>query len=271
MGGLNGRNGKPTSGKTIANKHGFLTGALNAAVRDGKIKANPCDGNRLPRWDREEMVFLEREEFQLLLAALPEYWRPLVEFLVASGCRWSEATALNPGDVDLAAGTVRIRRAWKTGDGGYTLGVPKTKKSVRTINVPKRVLGLLDLTGGGCSPTPATAKGSSPAVWSRPMLAQCESTHSTRTSGHRGQAGQQDRATQATPSARPPSHLRLLAHPVRSTPPRRPGAPRPREHHHHRAGVRAPRPLIRSRQRRCYRRHAQRPGRRRRPLAGLRA
>jgi integrase len=135
------------SGKTIANKHGFLAGALNVAVRDGHLKANPCDGNRLPRWDREEMVFLERDEFQTLLAAVTDYWRPLVEFLVSSGCRWSEATALKPADVDARAGTVRVKRAWKTGDGGYTLGVPKTKKSVRTINVPKRVLEQLDLTG----------------------------------------------------------------------------------------------------------------------------
>jgi integrase len=135
------------SGKTIANKHGFLAGALNTAVRDGKLKANPCDGNKLPRWDREEMVFLERDEFQLLLAEIPDYWKPLVEFLVSSGCRWSEATALTPASVDLAASTVRITKAWKTGAGGHTLGVPKTKMSVRTINVPKRVLKQLDLTG----------------------------------------------------------------------------------------------------------------------------
>ncbi|BBZ27512.1 hypothetical protein MMAD_18070 [Mycolicibacterium madagascariense] len=135
------------SGKTIANKHGFLAGALNAAVRDGKLKSNPCDGNKLPRWDRDEMVFLERQEFRTLLSAVPDYWKPLVQFLVMSGCRWSEATALTPAAVDLAAGTVRITKAWKTGQGGYVLGVPKTKMSVRTINVPKRTLDLLDLSG----------------------------------------------------------------------------------------------------------------------------
>jgi integrase len=145
--GLKGKDGLPPSGKTIANKHGFLAGALNAAVIAGKLKTNPCDGNRLPRWDREEMVFLDRGEFRILLAAVTEHWRPLVEFLVASGCRWSKATALKAADINVAAATVRIRRAWKTGDGGYTLGVPKTKKSVRTINVPKRVLEQLDLTG----------------------------------------------------------------------------------------------------------------------------
>lgn len=93
------------------------------------------------------MVFLESDEFSILLDSVTPYWRPLVQFLVSSGCRWSEATALQPRDIDQRAGTVRVRRAWKTGAGSYTLGVPKTQKSVRTINVPTRVLVELDYTG----------------------------------------------------------------------------------------------------------------------------
>jgi integrase len=124
------------SGKTIKNKRDYLSGALKAAVESGQISKNPCDGIRSPRWDRAEMHFLEPDEFQLLLREVPEYWRPLVEFLVASGCRWSEATALKPAAVNRVNGTVRITKAWKTGAGGYVLGVPKTKKSVRTIDVP---------------------------------------------------------------------------------------------------------------------------------------
>jgi hypothetical protein len=37
------------SAKTAANKHGFLAGALNAAVRAKEISANPCDGNVQPK------------------------------------------------------------------------------------------------------------------------------------------------------------------------------------------------------------------------------
>lgn len=144
---LRNRDGSTPSGKTVANKHGYLAGALNAAVDRGHIKVNPCDKVKLPRWDREEMCFLEPGEYGILKEAVSEYWRPLVEFLVVSGARWSEATALRPADVDRAAGTVRITRAWKTGGGGYTLGVPKTKKSVRTINVDRGVLDQLDYSG----------------------------------------------------------------------------------------------------------------------------
>ena len=140
--------GSLPSGKTVANKHGFLAGALAVAVQRGHLKSNPCDNVRLPRWDRAEMVFLEPDEFQLLRAEIPTHWRALVDFLVMSGCRWGEATALRPQHVNRKAGTVRIVQAWKKAEGGgYELGVPKTKKSVRTINVSGWVIDQLDLSG----------------------------------------------------------------------------------------------------------------------------
>ena len=141
-------NGRKPSAKTIANKHGYLAGALNAAVERGHIKSNPCDHVRLPRSHREEMVFLEPPEYQILKAEIPQHWRPLVDFLVTSGARWSEATALKPSDVNVSAGTVRISRAWKKAEsGGYEVGPTKTRKSVRTINLPDSVIGQLDLSG----------------------------------------------------------------------------------------------------------------------------
>lgn len=101
------------SAKTASNKHGFLAGVLNAAVRGGQISANPCDGNRLRRDEPAEMVFLTHQEFGILLSSFGSHWRPLVQFLVASGARFGEATALTPGDIDIAEGTVRIQRAWR--------------------------------------------------------------------------------------------------------------------------------------------------------------
>ena len=134
--------------KTAANKHGFLAGALNAAVRSRHIDSNPCDGNRLRRGEPSEMVFLTQEEFAMLHSCFGAHWQPLVEFLVASGARFGEATALKPGDVNTAEGTVRIQRAWRyVPKEGYQLGPPKTKRSIRTIDVPATVLANLDLSG----------------------------------------------------------------------------------------------------------------------------
>ncbi|WP_322544461.1 site-specific integrase [Rhodococcoides fascians] len=136
------------SGKTIANKHGFLAGALKVAVRRGHMASNPCDHTRLPAHDREEMCFLTAAEFGALRDAMTERWRPLTTFLVTTGCRFSEATALQPRDVDLTAGTIRITRAWKyTGQTAAKLGGPKSKKGRRTINVPPQAIEALgDLT-----------------------------------------------------------------------------------------------------------------------------
>jgi integrase len=136
------------SAKTKANKHGFLSGALGAAVRKHQLTANVCDGNRLPRDEAREMVFLTHEEFGLLHSCVGEHWKPLVEFLVASGARFGEATALTPGDIDIADCTVRIQRAWRYVAGeGYQLGPPKTNRSIRTIDVAADTLAKLDLTG----------------------------------------------------------------------------------------------------------------------------
>jgi integrase len=136
------------SGKTITNKATFLSAALNGAVEAGHIQSNPAAGHLMPRTEKKDMMCMSRAEFGKLLEVITERWRPLVEFLVVSGCRWSEATALRPSDIDCEHGTVRITRAWKRtyAKGGYELGPPKSKRSVRTINVPKSVLAKLDLT-----------------------------------------------------------------------------------------------------------------------------
>lgn len=136
------------SGKTIQNKHGFLSGALSRAVEMGELEANPCHRMKMPRTEKRPYLYLTRAEFQILKAAFSAHYQPLVEFLVASGCRFSEAVALRRSDIDREKGTVRITRAWhKGGPDGYYLGPPKTEKSVRTINVPIGVLDQLDYSG----------------------------------------------------------------------------------------------------------------------------
>ncbi|WP_099251772.1 site-specific integrase [Mycobacterium sp. shizuoka-1] len=165
--------GKVVSAKTITNKHGFLAGALNTAVTAGHIPANPCTGMGMPRDDDErEKVFLTSEQFALLHSKVTDYWKPMVEFMVASGARIGEVVALRPSDINLEAGTVRIRQSWKYGgaERGYTLGTTKTRKSKRTINVPKSVLARLDLTNEfvfvNREGRPVRQHGFSARVWS---------------------------------------------------------------------------------------------------------
>lgn len=149
-----------SSPKTIANKQRFLSGALKAAVKAGKIGANPAAGAPIPRGVKRGKVFLSRKQYGALLDAVTEPWRPLVGFLVASGCRWSEATMLYPTDVNRDEGSVRIWQSWNYEPGvGYVPGPTKTLRSERTINVPKVVLDELDYTGEYLFTNPGSGAG----------------------------------------------------------------------------------------------------------------
>jgi integrase len=141
---------KGNSPKTIRNKHGFLSGALAKAVPK-HLPTNPAASTRLPRQtstgndsDTHDMRMLTPAEFDALLEATTEYWKPMVEFMARSGARWGEIAALKPTDVDRKNGTVRIRRAWKKSSLGHTIGATKTVRSDRTINISTRVLDKLD-------------------------------------------------------------------------------------------------------------------------------
>lgn len=137
---------RPISGKTLANRHGFLSAGLNTAVRAGHIPSNPALGTRIPRSERAEMCFLDHTEFELLKSCFQPHYRPMLDFMVASAARFGELSALRPSDVDQKRGTVYIGRAWKRTyrEIAWEIGVPKTKRSVRTISVDKKVLETLD-------------------------------------------------------------------------------------------------------------------------------
>lgn len=171
-----GRKGTGHSSKTLRNKYGFLSGALNAAV--GKhITANPAAGRRLPRdgEDSDEMRMLTYDEFETFYEAFTPHWQPIIEFMVSTGLRWGEVSALQPKHVDRRNGTVIVRQAWKySTTKGYYLGPPKTKRSRRTVDVPHDILAGLQLGGkyvfmntiGG----PIRYSGFKERVWDRAVL-----------------------------------------------------------------------------------------------------
>ncbi len=140
--------------KTIKHRHSLLSASLTSAVRDRTIPDNVAKGVRLPRVVHQEMVFLTEQEFARLLDLTPEYWRPLVMLIGATGVRFGEATALQVADVDITGRTIRVHQAWKHTDGnGYLLGPPKTTRSVRTIALPTVCSGDLVKLTSGRSPT----------------------------------------------------------------------------------------------------------------------
>lgn len=94
------------------------------------------------------MVMLTPAEFQMLHDCIPQHWQSLAMFLVSTGMRFSEATALTVDDIDETARTCRINKAWKysTARADLKLGPPKSKKSNRTISLSRTAMSCLDLT-----------------------------------------------------------------------------------------------------------------------------
>lgn len=136
--------------KTVANKHGFLSAGLRAAVEqrpEQLLSFNPCSGTRLPvRYDTELDIF-DSEEWELFEHLVLKRWQPQAEFGLMSMARPSEVGALLKRDIKAKTGAVRINKAWKNSGSKLTLGKPKTKRGVRTVNVPLSTIERLDLSG----------------------------------------------------------------------------------------------------------------------------
>lgn len=129
------------SGKTVSNYHGFVSGVMKHALSEGLIERNPCVGTRITKTPRKEMVFLSRAEFLALLKLIPSHGKDIVACMPTTGMRWSEITALQVKHINFEESTIRIAQAWKwNGSAAPTLGVPKTKKSIRTIGAPALVM-----------------------------------------------------------------------------------------------------------------------------------
>lgn len=129
--------------KTLWNWHSLLSAALASAVERGAIPGNVAKGVKLPRRDSEageDMVFLTKREAVILLEEIPERWRPLVLFLLGTGVRWGEATALTVGALDRPTHSARIHSAWKQSG---KVGAPKSRRSRRTVVVPEEVFAAI--------------------------------------------------------------------------------------------------------------------------------
>lgn len=139
---VNGMERSGLSPKTIKNVVNMLSSCMALAVDEGHLATNPCRRVRLPKQAsvEHEERYLTYEEFGRLEAAIDPHYRGFITFLVGTGLRWSEATALEGRHVDLVNGTIRVQQAWKRGPEGPHIGPPKSRKSNRTVNAASLAL-----------------------------------------------------------------------------------------------------------------------------------
>ncbi|GGW29345.1 tyrosine-type recombinase/integrase [Streptomyces xantholiticus] len=152
---------RPADPKSIRNRHGLLYCIVQAAVEaQPQLRTtNCCKKTRLPRADdhiEQPMTFLERDEYARVAQEITDPdARDLADWLVGTGMRFSEATALKISDLNLTAAkpTVSVQRAWKKAKKGsekaFYLGPPKTKKARRLLGLsPAQIDMLRRLTAG---------------------------------------------------------------------------------------------------------------------------
>ncbi|WP_240629690.1 hypothetical protein [Specibacter cremeus] len=101
---------------------------------------NPCRRVQVPSGEKpeDEARFLTQSEFGLLRDSMADPCRVFSEFLVMTGMRFGEATAVTGADVELLAkpATVRVNKAWKRdGSNSFYVGVTKTGAGKWTIAV----------------------------------------------------------------------------------------------------------------------------------------
>ncbi|NVM97764.1 site-specific integrase [Arthrobacter sp. SDTb3-6] len=139
---------KGASPKTIRNNHGLIFAAMKTAVRLQYRPDNPCLGVELPSDDKsdDDAQFLTHAEFGLIMNAMGERYKAFTNFLVTTGTRFGEATAVSIGDLDLTSdpATVRINKAWKRGnDSRYEIGATKTRAGKRTVSLDEQLVDVL--------------------------------------------------------------------------------------------------------------------------------
>jgi integrase len=129
------------SARTVGHVFATLRTALKRAVRQRSIAWNPCDGVDPPRVERMEMRALGAAAASALIRACES--GPIGAAIVTSlgtGLRRGELLALRWGDVDLKTGLLTVQRAIERSDRQSRFKDPKTKRSRRTISLPRFVV-----------------------------------------------------------------------------------------------------------------------------------
>ena len=79
---------------TVGVIHGIVSTVLKAAIRDRLIASNPCDGTKLPKVQRTQIVPLTTEQVLAVRDTLPPKLQALVTLAAGTGMRQGECFGL---------------------------------------------------------------------------------------------------------------------------------------------------------------------------------
>ena len=121
--------------------------ALDQAVKWHMIPRNVAEVVKAPRPAPEEIRPLNREQTKALLEVAKgeeDRFEALYMLAVTTGLRQGEILGLKWDDVDFQDGVVRVRCTLTRHKGRLVLGEPKTKRSLRTVQLTEAAVEALE-------------------------------------------------------------------------------------------------------------------------------
>ena len=136
--------GKGLSGRMVRTCHALIKAALQKAVDEKLLFANPAVGCKLPPQRAKEMQVLTPEEMQrFLIQAKYDGYYEIFLVALATGLRRGELLALQWDDLDLKTRELRVRRTVRRTEGKLLVSEPKTDAGFRTLLLPPSVVKVL--------------------------------------------------------------------------------------------------------------------------------
>ena len=131
---------KPYSSTYLKTVHNQLSAIFNHAVRHYELRSNPAaKAGNMGTEEHKEMLFWTKDEYKKFSDEMMD--KPLsfyaFEMLYWCGIREGELLALTPDDFDFEKETVTISKSYQRLHGEDVITSPKTKKSNRTIKMPR--------------------------------------------------------------------------------------------------------------------------------------
>ena len=124
--------------------HVVLNKALEHAVEEKLILANPAKKYKIPKNTRKEMNILPEALIGPYLSAAKEHGILAPMYLeLTTGLRRGELLALRWEDLDVQNRTLSINKSVARQDGKLVISTPKTPNSIRTVLLPEDTVKLL--------------------------------------------------------------------------------------------------------------------------------
>ena len=127
-----------------AHAYSLLRSIMTTAVADDLATANPCRIRGAGASKRKSATRVASlGELEVITAAMPERYRPMVLLAAWCGLRFGELAELRRGDVDLDHGVLRVQRGVTRTKGEVHVGDPKSEAGTRPVSIPPHLTPVL--------------------------------------------------------------------------------------------------------------------------------